>query len=139
MSKNIHIHTIIEEDLYNRIKSYGFKINLLIARGYECLTGKCSASEALKNEVDECKKKLAELETKSKNDIENLIKKFADENSELKIIKTYLITLLQHLINKYIKTREKFYEELSEAFKDEERKQRFIRFIEERKIFIHYL
>lgn len=138
MTKNIHIHTVIDENLYNKIKSCGYKINLLIARGYECITGKCITSEVLKNELDECKKKLSDLESKNRSDTENLIKKFVDENSELKVIKLYLNLLLNHLINKYVKSKEQLEKELNEVF-GEEKKQKFLRLVKERKIFIHYL
>ncbi|MFH8038892.1 MAG: hypothetical protein QXJ14_02685 [Candidatus Aenigmatarchaeota archaeon] len=133
MVKNIH--TTLDENIYNKIKKHGFKVNMLIQRGYECLTGRCITADALKNELDECKKKLSEIEIKNKAEIENLIKKHVDENTELKIIKTYLTILLQHLIDKYVKTREQLEIEINEAF-DEEKKEKFLKLIRDRKVFI---
>lgn len=127
--------TTINLGLYEKIKNSGIKINFLIDRGYKCVMGECPSVAIYKKEIEECRKKLVESELKAKTENEGEIKKITDENAELKIIKTYLTIVLQHLLDKYVKTREQFEKELSEAF-DEEKKQKFLRFLYDRKIFI---
>ncbi|MEM1805093.1 MAG: hypothetical protein QXI77_03800 [Nanopusillaceae archaeon] len=135
MEEKQKIFTKINKDLYNKIKSTGLKINYLIELGYKCAKGECHSALVYKQELEEAKSKLVEIETKTKIENENLIKKYIDEISELKIIKAYLSLLMQHLIKKYVKTKEQLIMELSEVF-DEEKKEKFLKLIEDRKVFI---
>lgn len=129
--------TTINLDLYEKIKNGGIKINFLIDRGYKCVMGECPSVALYRKEIEECRKKLVESELKTKSENEGEIKKYATEINELKTIKAYLTLILQHLLNKYIKTREQFLKELNEIF-DEEKKEQFLNFVRERKIFLSF-
>ncbi|MFH7903929.1 MAG: hypothetical protein QW409_03190 [Candidatus Aenigmatarchaeota archaeon] len=131
------ILTTINLDLYEKIKNSGIKINFLIDRGYKCVMGECPSVAIYKKEIEECRKKLVESELKAKSENEGEIKKYVTEINELKTIKAYLTLILQHLLNKYIKTREQFLKELNEIF-DEEKKEQFLNFVRERKIFLSF-
>lgn len=77
--KRVNIGTSIEENLYDQIKSKGYKINFLIRRGFLAIEGE----PQLLNRVRESE---AELERNQKN-IEKMAKHIMELNAEIENLK----------------------------------------------------